>query len=357
MYEIVMADNGIEFDGTTPSKKPLGGAESGFVKLAETFVARGHKVTAFSNCKESLEHNGVYWHPVEKDKNLLSVMEPDLYIAHRGDKVITSVPKAKNTAFLIQNPAKYLLKWRYFQKLASVHPTLVFIGDYHKTTYPCFMPPWGKDKKQVIKFAVSDPFMSVKTLENPPKPKAIFTSNPLRGLDWLLSIWEDKIYPKVPEAELHVFSGAATYGAAGDEKAEQMNAILKRAENLKDKGVVLRNPVGKDELCEELSSSRVMLYKGDENETFCFSLAEAQAAGLPCVVQPIGSVVERVIDSQTGYIRQDEDEYAKAAIEVLTNDQTWRYMVDGCLQLQRSWTWDDTAAAYEKLIVNRRKHT
>ncbi|MCP4395459.1 MAG: glycosyltransferase family 4 protein [Alphaproteobacteria bacterium] len=352
MYEIVMADHGIEFDGTTPSKKPLGGAESGFVKLAETFAKRGHKVTAFSKCKEAVEHNGVKWHPVDKDKKLLSSMEPDLYIAHRGDKVLNLVPKAKNTAFLIQNPAKYLLKWRYFWKLTKINPTLVFIGDYHKTTYPTFMPPWGgENKKQVIKFAISDPFMSVKPLDNPPPPRAIFTSNPLRGLDWLLDIWEYKIHSKAKEAELHVFSGAATYGAAGDEKAQEMGKVLQRAENLKDKGVVLRKPVGKDELCEELRQSRVMLYKGDINETFCFSLGEAQAAGLPCVVQPIGSVVERIVDGKTGAIEQDEDKYADAAIEILTNDVKWREMVDNCLKLQRQWTWGNTAEAYEKLII------
>ena len=33
-----------------------------------------------------------------------------------------------------------------------------------------------------------------------------------------------------------------------------------------------------------------MLYKGDPGETFCLSIAEAQALGIPCVVQPIGSL-------------------------------------------------------------------
>ena len=34
MARIVMADDGIAFDGQTPEKGPLGGAESAFVALA-----------------------------------------------------------------------------------------------------------------------------------------------------------------------------------------------------------------------------------------------------------------------------------------------------------------------------------
>ena len=57
MAHIVFADDGIVFDGTTPEKGPLGGAESALICLAETLAARGHRVsvkTVFQACSVQL---------------------------------------------------------------------------------------------------------------------------------------------------------------------------------------------------------------------------------------------------------------------------------------------------------------
>ena len=89
-----------------------------------------------------------------------------------------------------------------------------------------------------------------------------FFPNPLRGLDWLLARWENEIHPKVPEAELHVFSGAATYGLAGDAGAESMNTALDNAEALASKGRIA-GAVPKSQLIDELREARCMLYRGD----------------------------------------------------------------------------------------------
>ena len=44
MARIVLADDGIEFDGRTPEERPLGGAESSVAALAGELAARGHDV-------------------------------------------------------------------------------------------------------------------------------------------------------------------------------------------------------------------------------------------------------------------------------------------------------------------------
>src|SRR5437660_169381 len=50
----------------------------------------------------------------------------------------------------------------------------------------------------------------------PPPPIAVFTSNPLRGLDWLLDLWAARIAPAIPQAQLHIYAGPAVYGAVGE---------------------------------------------------------------------------------------------------------------------------------------------
>ena len=46
MAEIVIADDGIVFDGRRATEAPIGGAESALVGLAEALAERGHAVLA-----------------------------------------------------------------------------------------------------------------------------------------------------------------------------------------------------------------------------------------------------------------------------------------------------------------------
>src|SRR5205807_59070 len=109
MADIVMADDGIAFDGKLAESAPMGGAEAAFVGLAEALARRGHRVAVYNNCAAPLTHNGVAWRPLAGG----TPMAADLYIANRGDKLLRRVAGARRTIFWIHNPAGYLLKWRY----------------------------------------------------------------------------------------------------------------------------------------------------------------------------------------------------------------------------------------------------
>jgi len=347
MARIVLADDGIEFDGRTPDERPLGGAESSVVALVEELAARGHDVTVLNKCAAPLDHKGVRWRPNGAAGAADGPDGVDLYIANRGDKLIGLVPKARRQAFWIHNPARYLMKWRYLAKLWRVRPVVVFIGDYHAGTYPAWAPDGGR---AVIPYGIGDAFCGAEPLRGPPGRRAVFTSNPLRSLDWLLDVWARDISPQVPGAELHVFAGAATYGSVGARKEDAMKAVLARAGAMRDAGVRLRGPVPKAELIGELRASRTMLYRGDLEETFCLAVGEAQAMGVPAVVENFGSVSERVIDGETGFVARNDAAFADYARKLLTDDALWRKQHLAALAKQRSWRWPDAAAAFERLI-------
>jgi glycosyltransferase involved in cell wall biosynthesis len=343
MARIVIADDGIVFDGRTPEQRPLGGVESSVCFLVEELAKRGHDVSVHNRCEAPLDHKGVRWRPIAGGLP----DEADLYIANRGDKLIPLVPRARNRVFWTHNPAQYVLKWRYLWKLWKWKPVVVFIGDYAATTLPAWVPDGGR---KVIPYGIPDIFRDAPVSDDPPAPRAVFTSNPLRSLDWLLGVWEARVHPRVPGAELHLFTGAATYGSVGDAKAQAMEAILAKARALEGKGVVLRGPVPKAQLIDELRAARVMLYRGDLNETFCLALGEAQALGVPCVVQRLGSVVERVIDGETGFIADDDAAFADAAVRLLSDAALWRRQHAAALDKQRRWGWPEAAQAFEELI-------
>ena len=343
MARILIADDGIVFDGQSLEAGPLGGVESSIVNLMQELAKRGHDVHVRNNCAQALDHKDVSWRPIGEawPDNV------DLYIANRGDKVIQRMPDAGRTVFWIHNPAGYLMKWRYLSKLWWTKPTIIFIGRVHETTYPAWAP---SGERIVIPYGLSEDFCAAAPSDAMPAPRAVFTSNPLRSLDWLLDRWAQDIQPNVPEAELHLFTGAATYGSAGDAKADQMAAVLAQADALMHQGVVVRGPVPKSQLIDEFREARCMLYRGDINETFCLAVGEAQAMGVPAVVQKYGSVVERVVDGETGYVADDDRAFAEAAIKLLSDEELWRRQHRTALDKQRSWRWPDAAAAFENLI-------
>ena len=343
MARIVIADDGIEFDGRTPEQRALGGVESPSVSMCEELADRGHEVLGRNKCAAPLKYKGVDWAPLSNGLPETA----DLYIANRGDKLIDLLPGARKTLFWTHNPAQYVLKWRYLRKLWKRRPVFGFIGEYHAKTLPGWVPEGGR---LVIPYGIPDLFRMAAPGKGTPKPRAVFTSNPLRSLDWLLELWAEKIQPRVPGAELHVFSGPQTYGSVGDDKARAMKAVLDRAEELTGQGVVLRGPVPKAQLVDEFREARCMLYRSDLNETFCLALGEAQAMGVPCVTQDLGSAYERVVDGVTGTVAKDDAAFADAAVKLLSDDAHWKAQHEASLAKQRDWGWGDAAKLLEGLL-------
>ena len=61
MTKILFIDNGIEFDGDTVRKKPVGGAENAFVSLVEELAKLNFEVVVFNNVRKTNNINGVLW--------------------------------------------------------------------------------------------------------------------------------------------------------------------------------------------------------------------------------------------------------------------------------------------------------
>jgi glycosyltransferase involved in cell wall biosynthesis len=343
MADVVMTDDGIAFDGTTPSRAPLGGAEAAFLTLAEALAARGHRVFARNRCAAPVTYSGVDWAPLERG------LPPscDLYIANRGHRLIGLGAPQRRRLFWIHNPGTYLRKWRYARELWRHRPVIITSGAYHAKSVPWWLPSGGR---AVIPYALEEEFRHAPPLAAPPPPRAIFTSNPLRGLDWLLDRWERQIHPALPQAELHLYCGPTVYGVQGERKAEAMNAVLSRAEGMAAAGVRRFAPLPRGKLIPALRGARIMLYRGDPGETFCRAVAEAQVLGVPAVVQPIGALAERVVDGVTGFLAPSDAAFAQRAIALLTDDTLWRRQHEAALSLQRGLGPDEVAQRFEAFL-------
>lgn len=344
--DIVMADDGIVFDGRVKDTQPLGGAETAFAELAEALAARGHRVGVWCRCQEPLSWKGVTWTPL--DRGLPETA--DLYIANRSNHLIGQCRGAGRRVFWIHNPAGYLLKRRYLWPIWRHRPVIVFSGDSHLASYPRWAPDGGR---VIIPYGLTALFLGAAERAAAPPPRALFLSNPLRSLDWLLDVWAGQIHPRLPGAELHIFAGSAIYGSAGAAKADRMAPILDRAGAMGEAGVLLRGPLPKAELAREMAAARIFLYRGDIGETFCNAVAEPQAMGLPGVVEDIACMRERVVDGKTGFVVRGQAAFAEAALRLLGDDRLWLDQHRAALSLQGRWTWDHAAAAFEQMMFSK----
>ncbi len=234
MTKVLFIDDGVEFDSIMLREKPYGGAEVAFVSLVESLAKIGYEIVVYNNCVNQGFINNVEWKKI--NKNIVSE-KFDTLVVNRGDKYLNFRKECKNRIFWIHNPAKYLLKYRYLSKLFFNDFKIVFSSNYHLKTYPWWAP---SQKRIVIPYGIDDKLFKKKTRDKIPRKNAIFTSNPMRGLSWLLEKWEKSIFPNCENAKLIIFSGFQTYGTYGEKHYDQINNILSKAELLKEKGVLLK---------------------------------------------------------------------------------------------------------------------
>ncbi len=344
MTKLLFVDNGIEFDSTLFRKIPLGGAEVAFVCLVEELAKLDYEVVVYNNCKNQGLINNVNWKKLDER---IFAEKFDVLIINRGDKFLNLKRNCKKRIFWIHNPASYLIKYRYLSKLFFNDFKIIFSSNYHKKTYPWWAP---SKERIVIPYGVDNFLFKNKKRKVVPNPYAIFTSNPMRGLSWLLDRWESEIHPKINKAKLLLFTGSETYGKFGKKHSKEISLILKRAKSLEKKGVRLNPPIDRTKLFKKIADSRVFLYRGSKEETFCMSAAESQVIGTPAVVCNFGCLQERVEHGKTGFICENDQEFSFNTINVLNDNNIWMRMHKKLIKDNNHLAWSEVAQIWKKII-------
>lgn len=338
MSKIIYIADGAPFNSRILANGPLGGAESACINFVSSLARQGHDVTVYTSAADDYHEPHLHWRPLTD----FTPTRADIVFAHRSPHLFSAYPiDAARKILYLHNPAGYLNKWKHRKHIYRHQPEVIFSGDYHASTWPKWLP---KTPQHIIPYAI-DPIFTDATERSCPPPKAIFTSNPLRSLDWLLETWEHTIHPQCPTAELHLFCGPEVYRNLKPKKITLMQAVINQAEQLQSKGVIINKPIPKEQLVEKIRESRVMLYRGDPGESFCLALGEAQAMGVPVVTEGIGSCKERVIDQQTGFIAQGQEAFGQQAVRLLNDPDLWQQQHRNALN-QPSYSWDDAVVKH-----------
>ncbi len=338
---VTLIDDSLPFDGHTPSSQPLGGAEKAFASLPGALAGRGHEVQVFNRCHNPLTAEGARWETWDSPRPA----ETDVLIAYRRPGLLGAVETCRHRVLWLSAPADYLAKPASARALTQYRPTLVFAGRIHRDGWS------GRDAVEaaVIPPGVRRDYLEAEPMAPADPPRAIATTHPLAGLDWLLDLWTERINPILPTAELHVYSAALDRAALGGTVPEAYKPMVEKALAAQSRGVVVHRPRSDPDMADAYRAARVHLYPGSPREMYCATLAESQATGLPAVARPVGATAERIRDGETGYLARDADAFVSCALRLLSDADTFRRLSAAARETQRGMTWDAVAERFEAL--------
>jgi glycosyltransferase involved in cell wall biosynthesis len=312
---------------------PLGGIERCIISLSRAFYNKGMVVHVYNKTLSGVsEFHGIPWAPLNTAHNF----KADVVIACNDaclfDDYATSSGERNFKRFLwLHNPvnlSKTIRKGR-FLPLLRWRPEAIFLGTSHIKSTSAFVP-FGR--KHNIGHGVEDIFLNRPINTTPPAPHAAFISQSYRGLDDVIRIWKNFIFPKMPQAKLDIYSEWN-----GDK-------------NLELYGITLKGRLPRAALLSELSDKRVMLIPGHKDETFCLAAQESLCLGIPVITFGIGSLKERIENGTTGYIAKNESEFAAKTLTLLSDDTLWTEMHNNAAKTRDHAGWGDVAEKWLGLL-------
>jgi glycosyltransferase involved in cell wall biosynthesis len=339
---IVLVDDSIPFDGYSPSSQPLAGAEKAFASLPGALARRGHRVQVFNRAADVLQVDGAAWETWQGTRPVAC----DVLIAFRKPELLGFVASASHKILWLAAPAGYLAGDSAQGLLYAHRPTLVFMGEAHRATYR------ADDTK--LSTTVIPPGIRPQYLEAPASgpdhpPYAIATSHPQLGLDWLIRLWIERVYPQCPHATLRVYSAALDRAFLGGIVPEPLKAIAALALGAQDKGVAIHRPGADPALAEAYGGARVHLYPGDPREVYCHTLADSQACGTPGLARPFPATAEQIADGVSGHLAADEEAFARHTLSLLEDDAAYQRLREGVRAQGAGRGWDAAAEAFEAI--------
>ncbi len=298
------------------------------IHLTGALAARGHAVCVVGGVAVARDFGGVRWLPA-------------------GDAVAGDVCVAVNDARLLAEhgglPVVWFHNevgaWRELRKgrMAALwrrRPVAVFIGTVQARAAGRLLP---FRRRVVIPYGLPPAVLAAAPGVGVPGPVAVFTSQAYRGLREVIAMWRAEVSPRIGGARLLAYVGVGDVAAY---------AALAAG----DASIAVRGRVGNAAMLDVLRGARVLLAPGHVSETFCLAAAEAVAMGVPVVTLGIGSLRERVVDGQTGFVCAEWVEMAAQVRKVLGDDVVWRRLHDGGVATRIDRDWTQVAESWEREI-------
>lgn len=323
-------------------ERPLGGIETGVVRLAEALESLGHTTFIVTSRENPALSAPLYLPP----RAIGDIGTVDLFVAVRSwEPLMLEIP-ARRRAFWTGDaqdlPSSFGIGDR---RVAERIDAFFAASGWHADTV-CASSGFPRDKAHVLPYGVHLPLFSGS--EQRRRKRLIYSSTPFRGLKLFAEIMPE-LRKRHPDVELVVCGGMETYNGAPMPATflAQMRELTQRVSALP--GVITHGSVVQRELARHLMSSSILAYPNTFAETGCITALEAQAAGCVIVSSELAALRESVKDA--GILlkeRPGSPEYIRAFIDatdaVLSDDALWHKLSQTALEQARSYGWESVAS-------------
>jgi len=344
------AGNSIPIHSGSLDERPLGGTETGLIRVSAELSKRGHEVTVFT----------AHTSPPQSIPRYL----PAKMIYNSGPfDIIVLIQEWKGVFFNL--PAPRLWVWtgdgaEQFsnygmgdKRVIEMVDKLLLVSEHHKKTL-CGASGFPEEKVSVIGNGVHAPYYEGE--EPRSKSRLIFTSAPYRGLHLMPKILLN-IRNKFPDLQFHCFSGMNLYDREQPFEGPHVAHYRKVAALLqKIPGVVLHGNVTQNVLAREYMKSGLFVYPNVVPETCCITAMEAQAAGCALVTSALGALPETVGD--TGIVVPEDPgsdvflkSFTESTMKILSNDKLWKMFSEkGRKRIKKEGRWSHVVDRIEALF-------
>lgn len=359
----VLVDDSIPYDGYSPGRRPLGGAEKAVAGLATALQLRGHDVFVVNRTTYAHMADGAYYTPFDDP---MVPKSADVLIAMRKPGLLGQIRNASRRILWAPGAPDYLTAAANSGLWDSFRPGVMFVSQAQaraykgklksivvapgvRAEYGANLPAYLSAEQSAVEYGADPaaPAAAPAAQPAPLPPHAVVTTHPLQGLTWLLDMWQMEIHPQMPEARLAVYSASLSKGMRGEAAPDTVIPVLDQIREAVHQNVVVVDPLNDEGMAAVYRAARVHLYPGNSTDYACWTLGESQSTGLPAVARPMGGVEERVVNGQTGYLVPDTSAFVNVTLQILKNDAVHKSLSTAAGDITRRRTWSDAAAEVE----------
>jgi glycosyltransferase involved in cell wall biosynthesis len=355
MRIVFVARQCVPFHAESLIQRPLGGTETAVIRVARALHDMGHDVTVMSPVLDPPPGRPAY--VTCTDAALAQLGPVDVLVAVRDWTILLSDIEARVRLFWTPDSFDVPQTFGIGDKRVSARIDALLVGSRWHATSLCGRSGFPLDKAWVLGCGIHAPDFA--GTEQRRRKRLIYSSTPFRGLSLLPSIYR-RIKVLHPDAELHVFSGYATYknGPGGNEMPwqKEWERLAGELRTLPD--CIVHDNIRQCELAREYMKSSVLAYPNAINETCCITAIEAQAAGcaivsshraaLPETVAGAGLLIAGLPGTQ-----QYEDQFVDAVDRLLRDDELFsNCSAAGRRRALEQLNWTAVAARFAGFAAN-----
>lgn len=379
MRILIVDTLGLSYDGSTLSKRGLGGSESAVILISKELSQIGFDVTVINSCKDSQATPGVYDGVKYVDHSEASMLNEDYDIAISSR---STLPFTSNHPYVyLMMGAKHRVLWMHDTfcegdehiepmlvqgfihevfTLSDFHTNYVMNNDHgkHKRMYEVVKRKFWQTRNGAVKW------IDEVDLNEKDKDLFVYNASATKGLIPLLkNVWPE-VKKQIPTAKLKCIGGFYRFrdNAEPDEQEKTVRQLM-QDENIKALDVEFTGVIPQYEIAEILAKSSFMLYPPAFPETFGISSLESLLYKTPIITSNFGALEETALTDACYKIDYpavpnglfphiNEQEQTKRFVEMTVRAYNDRYLLQQkqnlCEVINDVYGWDSVALEWKQ---------